>query len=131
MDLNNKSSIGLLLDAGHMAALNLVHTVTATATATAVLPQLAEAVANGVSSNVDGIALGIREGIAVVSNGNLRLLAKLSNLADRKEGESAEEFFQRCRAEDKAAEKKEAENKKEEVKEKKESSIGFNKDGSF
>lgn len=122
MDLNNKSSIGLLLDAGHMAALNLVHTVTATATATAVLPQLASAMAEGVASNVDGIALGVREGIAVLTNGNLRLLAKLSNLADRKEGESAEEFFTRCRKEDKEAENK---NNKEEV------TIGFNKDGSF
>lgn len=127
MDLNNKSAIGLLLDAGHQAALNLVHTTTAVATATAVLPQLATAVVEGVSSNIDGIALGVREGVAVLTNGNLRLLSKLSNLADRKEGETAEQFFARCRAEDKASEKK-AEKKEEK---KIESSIGFNKDGSF
>ena len=124
MDLNNKSAIGLLLDAGHQAAVNLVHTTTAVATATAVLPQLATAVSEGVSSNIDGIALSVREGIAVLTNGNLRLLAKLSNLADRKEGETAEVFFARCRAED--ASNIDNKEKKEEV-----SSIGFNKDSSF
>lgn len=126
MDLNNKSAIGLLLDAGHQAALNLVNTTTAVATATAVLPQLATAVADGVSANIDGIAVGIREGVAVLVNGNMRLLSKLSNLADRKEGETAEAFFARCRKEDKDSSNKEM--KKEE---KTESSIGFGKDGSF
>ena len=128
MDLNNKSAIGLLLDAGHQAAVNLVNTTTAVATATAVLPQLATAVAEGVSSNMDGIALGTKEGIAVLVNGNLRLLSKLANLADRKEGESAAEFFKRCRVEDASS------NNKKEIKQeekKVEESIGFNKDGSF
>ena len=126
MDLNNKSAIGLLLEAGHMAALNVVHTTTAVATATAVLPQLATAVADGVSSNMDGIVIGVREGIAVLTNGNLRLLSKLSNLADRKEGETAIDFYNRCRKEDKDSSNKEM--KKEE---KKEGTIGFNKDSSF
>ena len=123
MDLNNKSAIGLLLEAGHMAALNVVHTTTAVATATAVLPQLATAVSEGVSSNIDGIALSVREGIAVLTNGNLRLLAKLSNLADRKEGETAEAFFARCRAEDASNNNKEGKVEN--------STIGFNKDSSF
>lgn len=127
MDLNNKSAIGLLLEAGHMAALNAVHTTTAVATATAVLPQLATAVADGISANIDGVALGIKEGVAVLVNGNLRLLSKLSNLADRKEGETAVDFYNRCRKEDKDSSNKEI--KKEEKKT--ESSIGFNKDGSF
>ena len=124
MDLNNKSAIGLLLEAGHMAAVNLVNTTTAVATATAVLPQLATAVAEGVSSNIDGIALGIKEGVAVLSNGNLRLLSKLSNLADRKEGETAVDFYKRCRKEDKESSNS---NKKEEEKKKEETvSIPFN-----
>ena len=129
MDLNNKSAIGLLLDAGHQAALNLVNTTTAVATATAVLPQLATAVADGVSHNIDGIAIGVKEGIAVLTNGNLRLLSKLANLADRKEGESAQEFFARCRKEDKDSSNNKKEVKKEEKKI--EETIGFNKDGSF
>ena len=129
MDLNNKSAIGLLLDAGHQAALNLVNTTTAVATATAVLPQLATAVADGVSHNIDGIAVGIREGVAVLVNGNMRLLSKLSNLADRKEGETAEQFFRRCREEDKKNSTSNNNNNKKE--EKVEESIGFNKDSSF
>ena len=124
----NKSSIELVMQAVHNTATNFVNCSTAVATATSVLPQLAEGLATAVTSNADGISLSVQEGIAVLVNGNLRLLSKLTHLAARRRGESAQQFYERCLQEEAAKEKEEKE-KKAEVPSS--SSIGFNKDNSF
>ena len=125
MDLNNKSSIELMLNAGHNLAVNLVNTTSSVATATSVLPQLAEGLATAVTNNIDAVALGIEKGVEVLAYANLRCLARLNVLVDRKVNEKAADFYQRAFNEYKSTEKKEEEEKKvEEI-------IDLSKFGSF
>ena len=107
MDLNNKSSIELMLNAGHNLAVNLVNTTSSVATATSILPQLAEGLATAVTNNIDAVALGIEKGVEVLAYANLRCLARLNVLVDRRGNEKAADFYQRAFNEYKSTEKEE------------------------
>ena len=95
----NKTSIELVMTAVKATAANACNLAVAGAEFTSTLPALATAVVKGLNNNLEGIEVGVSEGIGAIVDGNLCMLARIRQLQGKREGETALEYFERLKKE--------------------------------
>ena len=95
----NKTSIELVMAAVKATAANACNLAVAGAEFTSTLPALATTVVKGINTNLEGIEVGISEGIGAIVDGNLCLLARIRQLQGRIEGETALQYYERLKKE--------------------------------